>query len=63
MFGFHLLWQPKISGGGAPVPTKFERRNVCDGGADISLQEAVDLLHELREESSQVQAIMQVAEG
>ena len=46
-----------ISSRGQSVPVQADTVVPLSGGEDISVQEAVDLLHKLREESAQVQAI------
>jgi len=57
MLRIPLPWQLGSSGRRFPSPTNSTAATSLTGGADISLQEAVDLLHKLREETAQVQAI------
>jgi len=50
-------WLPGIPDSGRASLARPDANVPLSGGADISTQEAVDLLHKLREESAQVQAI------
>jgi hypothetical protein len=57
MLPIPFRWLPGISIRGEADPTQVEAAVPLSGGADISAQEAVDLLNKLREESAEVQAI------
>ena len=56
-------WQSRTPVWRPAGPAQAEAAIPLSGGTEISLQEAADLLHKLREESAQVQAIYSGSNG